>query len=110
MIKFMNEAYTAFICIGIVLLLIVILIIILANGQKRISEKLDRIVPDAKRGKPLESMVSRDDEVIAVIAAAVASVLGKSASSIRVRSIRRLESSAPAWAVAGRQDVMNSRF
>jgi glutaconyl-CoA/methylmalonyl-CoA decarboxylase subunit delta len=51
-----------------------------------------------------------EEELIAVISAAVASFLASPVSSIKVRSIRSLEPSSPSWSRAGRQEQINSRF
>jgi sodium pump decarboxylase gamma subunit len=50
-----------------------------------------------------------EEELIAVITAAVASCLGGK-SKIVVRSIRRVNDITPVWARAGRNDQMASRF
>ena len=50
-----------------------------------------------------------DNELIAVISAAIAACMGTE-SNIVVRNIRRVEGHAPSWSKAGRTDVMANRF
>lgn len=45
-----------------------------------------------------------DDELVAVIAAAVASSLGVGISSVNIRSIRRAQQNIPVWAAVSRQE------
>jgi len=88
--------------------------------QKVIIEKIEGVkegknVPSApKAPEPVKPVVEKveedDDELVVVISAAVAAVLGRPTSSIKVRSIKILDSAAPLWSVAGRQDQIGSRF
>ena len=50
------------------------------------------------------------EELIAVIAAAVAASLNTSIHNIVVRNVVRVSDSSPAWNSAGRQEQMNTRF
>lgn len=47
-----------------------------------------------------------DDELVAVITAALAAHIGKSADQLIVRSIVQVGSQQPAWAQAGRMELM----
>lgn len=49
-----------------------------------------------------------DEELIAVISAAIAAY-GKSDFKLKIRSLRKT-GQAPAWAKAGRNDIINSRI
>jgi len=51
-----------------------------------------------------------DQELIAVITAAIAASLNTSMHNILVTNITRVNDSTPVWGRAGRSDVMNSRF
>lgn len=51
-----------------------------------------------------------DDELIAVITAAVAASLKTSIHNVVVRNIVRVADDTPAWARAGRVDQINNRF
>lgn len=48
-------------------------------------------------------------ELIAVITAAVATAMNTSVAHIHVSSIKRNSESTPAWGIAGRSELMNSR-
>lgn len=51
-----------------------------------------------------------DEELIAVITAAVAASMNTSIHNIVVSNIVRVQDSTPAWGKAGRSDLMNNRF
>ncbi len=51
-----------------------------------------------------------DEELVAVISAALASALGTSAHNIVVRNIVRVPDQTPAWGQTGRTQQMNARF
>ncbi|MBN2898946.1 MAG: OadG family protein [Clostridia bacterium] len=51
-----------------------------------------------------------DEELIAVITAAVAASLNTSIHNIVVSNIVRVSDATPSWGVAGRSEQMNSRF
>ncbi len=53
-----------------------------------------------------ESVDEDDDELVAVITAALAAHIGKSADQLIVRSIVQTGSQQPAWAQAGRMELM----
>lgn len=95
---------------------VVVLVIYLAvRSRRRSSETPETVVSEevkvttpAVDVKPAEDEM--DEELVAVISAAVAAFLGRPASNLKVRSIRRLEPNAPTWGIMGRQDQINSRF
>lgn len=67
--------------------------------------------------KPVESTVEEtaeegvdDEELVAVITAAIASSLQTTTHNIIVRNITRVQDVTPAWGKSGRIDVINSRF
>lgn len=51
-----------------------------------------------------------EDEIIAVISAAIAAVLNRSTNEVVVRSIRRIPSSVPVWNQVARQELTSRRF
>ncbi len=51
-----------------------------------------------------------DAALIAVIAAAVAAMMGTSANGIVIRSLRRSRPSTPQWGIAGRVQNINHEF
>lgn len=65
--------------------------------------------------KPVENAVVEeesvnDEELVAVITAAVAASLQTTTHNIVVRNITRIPDITPAWGKSGRIDVINSRF
>jgi len=57
-----------------------------------------------------EELVDNDEEIVAVIASAIAAQTGESVENIYIRNIRRVPQSSPAWAVAGRQESIHNNF
>lgn len=51
-----------------------------------------------------------DEELVAVIAAAIAASLGVSIPEINIKSIRRVEQRTPAWSSAGRQEQIFNKL
>ncbi len=62
--------------------------------------------------QPAQSAVQseNDDELVAVIAAAIAMATGRQPHNLVVRQIRQVVDSTPAWGQAGRVQQMNSRM
>jgi len=53
---------------------------------------------------------AEDEELIAVITAAIAASLNRSTHDIIVRSLRRVPNHAPAWNLASRRDQITTRL
>ncbi len=51
-----------------------------------------------------------EDELIAVLTAAVAASLNTSTYHLNIKSYRRIENNSPAWSKAGLRDVIDARF
>lgn len=51
-----------------------------------------------------------DKELVAVIAAAIASSLGVAIPQIRIKTIRRINTLSPAWSEAGRKEQITNRL
>lgn len=51
-----------------------------------------------------------DEELIAVLTAAVAASLNTSTYNLQIKSYRRIGNSSPAWNQAGLRDTIDSRF
>ncbi len=51
-----------------------------------------------------------EEELIAVITAAIAASLNTSTYNLKIKSFRRIENNAPAWNRAGLRETINSRF
>lgn len=54
--------------------------------------------------------VVNDNELIAVLTAAVAASLNTSTYHLNIKSYRRIENTSPAWNKAGLRDVIDARF
>ena len=61
---------------------------------------------------PVVSNGSEEDEeeLIAVLTAAIAASLNTSTYNLKIKSFKRVTNSAPAWNKAGLSDTINSRF
>ena len=51
-----------------------------------------------------------NDELIAVLTAAIAASLNTSTYNLKIKSFRRIENNKPAWNRAGISDTINSRY
>ena len=83
---------------------------VMSNRDKASQVKED-IKPIEKDNETTEEdmVLENEDELIAVISAAIASVMGTQ-SSIVVRSIRRVNDQRPLWAKIAKQEQIYSRF
>lgn len=69
--------------------------------------------PAANAKKPAAPPVAAadaDEELIAVLAAAVAMEMRQPPGAIRIRTVRKIEEPCPAWSRAGMFDQMNTRL
>ena len=71
---------------------------------EKIAEKVEAI--------PVVSAEKEEDEeeLIAVLTAAIAASLNTSTYNLKIKSFKRVTNSAPAWNKAGLSDTINSRF
>lgn len=60
--------------------------------------------------KETDTNNTNDEELVAVIAAAIAASLGVSIPEINIKSIRRIPQSTTAWAAAGRQEQIYGKL
>jgi len=63
-----------------------------------------------KQAETVTDAEENDEELVAVISAAVAVSLNTSIHNIVVTNIVRVNDATPSWGVAGRTDQLNSRF
>ena len=104
--------------VSIVFLALVALIIItwlypkiikgLLNKDKKkapVPEKASQAVPEQTTKGAIN-----DNELVAVITAAIAASLGTASNGIVIRSLRRSNSNAPAWGKEGRTEQVYNRF
>lgn len=104
---------------GIVFIVLILLQYILKamkvfNREKQEGPKVtavteERVVAEAVAPSLNAVEVQEDEELVAVITAAVIACLGGN-SSIVVRKIRRVEDITPAWGKASRTEQMAGRF
>ncbi len=112
--KLMFGIGVAIICMAIVFLVLIGLnyiiklekLIFRKSKTKSNQAPLVDEVKAADKGKSYEG----NDEIIAVISAAIAAVIGRPYSKIIVRSIKEVGINTPSWALAGRQEQMNERL
>lgn len=93
----------------LVLILISVLISFLKNmgADKKKETKVEKVDPVVKE-EPKEDVVVEEDteELIAVIAAAVAANLGLNIPDINIQSIRRIPQTTTAWKEVGKQEQL----
>lgn len=77
-------------------------------GGPNVSQKPEPIAMTP--ATPPASRQMTDDELIAVLTAAVAASLNTSTYHLQVKSFRRIENTSPSWNKAGVRDVIESRF
>lgn len=81
--------------------------IIKVEGRESM-DTTSRSVPEGIDRKSADEEISQ--ELIAVIAAAVASSMGADTSDISIRGIRRIPQNSSVWADAGRNEQMRSKL
>ena len=59
---------------------------------------------------PAPAAQSEDEEEIAAVIAAAVVMFEENGTGLRVKSIRRVGSNAPAWNAAGRREYLGSRY
>lgn len=70
--------------------------------------KAEEVKPQAT--KSTEVQTKDEDELLAVLTAAIAASLNTSTYNLKIKSYRRIENSKPAWNRAGVNETINSRF
>jgi len=105
--------------IGIVFIVLVVLQYILKamkllNSEKKVGPKaaaasVEKVVEKASVPEPVTVDVQEDEELVAVITAAVIACLGGNSNMV-VRKIRRVEDITPAWGKVSRTEQMAGRF
>lgn len=116
--KLVGTLYVAVLGIGITFIVLlflqyaIALMSYLVVGSTR-KEQVAVMESNVKLDKPVEVIPElaeqEDEELIAVIAAAVAACLGRPVDSFVVRNVRQISDIAPNWARAGLAEQMNIR-
>jgi len=103
-------AYTVMGILVVFMILVIIMLVIKAmalfSGNKEENESKKA---EAAPAPAAAAAVKKEDdgEIVAVITAAIASMLGESATGFRVKSYRRVQDE---WNKAGRREVLENRF
>lgn len=102
--------------VALVLLIAIITVqsyILSFTGKKKVPAKqVEAPAPAPVIAPPVQAAMSDDSQIAAAIAA-VLMVLdegGASSNGLRVKSVRRVGVSTPAWNAAGRKEMMGTRF
>ena len=93
------------------LIVISMLIDLLKNISAEKKPEVTKIVvaPVVKREEQVINEVN-DEELVAVISAAIAASMGLSIPQLNIKSIRRIQQTTPAWAVASRQEQISGKL
>lgn len=110
-------AMTAVVGLSTVFAVLIILMLVIMIMEKIFtgSESSEKQIPAAEAkqitaAKPAaESKTEDDEELIAVLTAAVAASLNTSVYNLRISSYRRTDSNFTSWNKAGVREIINSR-
>lgn len=98
-------------------LIILMLVLMLFNkifGKTEKKATVEQPKPAAPVSVPAvnhtASAEESEEELIAVLTAAIAASLNTSTYNLRIKSYRRIQSNAPAWNKAGIKETIDSRF
>ncbi len=98
---------------GVLIILMIVLmlfkVIFYKDDTKKKTITETAFVENTEEVKKTENTMT-NDELIAVLTAAIAASLNTSTYNLRIKSYRRLESNKPAWNRAGINDTINSRY
>lgn len=97
--------------VGLIILAFLISLLSKMSKEKRAEESpVIGIIESDNKIEEVESCINNDEELVAVIAAAIAASLGVSVSDINIKNIRRTTQNTPVWAAAGRQEQIYSKL
>lgn len=85
---------------------------ILAEKPKPAEESVPAPAATKTEAAPVqeEAPAANDEELVAVIAAAIAAQMGTSSDNIVIKNVRRVIDATPTWGRAGISDQMATRF
>ncbi len=110
-------AYTVMGVLVVFLILIIIMLCIkamaLLSGNADTQSKNSNQTKNVEKKAPAPVAVpvvkkDNDEEIVAVITAAIAAMLGESASGFRIRSYRKAQGNE--WNQAGRREILERKF
>lgn len=110
--------------IGIVIVFAVLIVLMIVLkvmekifAPKKTAEQTETQAPTVEEVKQpsvvqtkTEAVEEDEEELIAVITAAIAASLNTSTYNLKIKSFRRVSNTAPAWNKAGLNETINSRF
>ena len=109
--------------VGLLIVFSVLIILMLAlmamkalfykEPKKAVKEEIkSNNIPVNVQPAVAESNIAKTDdkELIAVIAAAIASSLNTSVSNLKIKSLKRIGNNSPVWNKAGVNEMINSRL
>lgn len=76
--------------------------------SKETIENIDLVNSEKEVEKVEESL--NDEELVAVIAAAIAASIGVDVSNVRIKSIKRVSQNTPIWSKVGREEQIFNRL
>lgn len=96
----------------IILMLVLMLMKVVFYHDPAKQKKAKQTAPAAEVNAVAETMTedADDDELIAVLTAAVAASLNTSTYNLQIKSYRRVDNKQPAWNKAGLTETINNRF
>ncbi|MTI68300.1 MAG: hypothetical protein FH753_17095 [Firmicutes bacterium] len=98
-----------------IVFLTLIVICFVLFGFKKLFYKENNIVknktkkPERKR-ETIKNKNEDEEELVAVLTAAVAECMGKNSSQIRIRNIKRIKQNTSAWTKAGREEQIYNKI
>ena len=78
--------------------------------NKPIAEQPKTAVPAPAAKQTVSQNEESEEELIAVLTAAIAASLNTSTYNLKIKSYRRIQNNAPAWNKAGIKETMESRY
>lgn len=102
----------AVVFLGLIVLAMLISVLKSISVEKKEVQK--DAIPTVKSSEDIvnntEETKTDDEELVAVIAAAIAASLGVNVPDINIKSIRRIPQSSTAWSSAGRQEQIYGKL
>lgn len=94
--------------IGLIIISMLIDLLKIMGGSNK-PEVSKAVVTPAKKEEPVANEVD-DEELVAVIAAAIAASMGVGIPQLNIKSIKRVPQTVPAWGIAGRQEQISGKL
>lgn len=94
----------------IILMIVLMLMKVIFYKDPNKQKKTETPVTEAATAAEVKTEDTNEDELIAVLTAAIAASLNTSTYNLRIKSYRRVENKQPAWNKAGLTETINNRF